>query len=572
MANQIVTIYVSDTILRTMVSDGKQILEWAEMQLEPGLIENNSIVEEEAVSEKLKQLLGIQSVKARKVYLAINGIRCLTRPVLLPKLPQEILDEAVRREAARLLPIPLEELYLSWQTIPGPEDKTNVFLTAIPRGIVDPLMKVMAQADLNPVFMDMKPLLLARMTQEETAILVDVQGTDFDIVVMMYGIPQPIRSIPFPGDSMSWEEKLPIIKDELDRTITFYNTNNPETPIENNVPVYLSGQLGDESEFSRMLSEETQRKVILIPSPIETPEGFDSSVYMANISLLQQTMASGKNSGNSLVNLNNLPAIYRPQQISTYNILKMLGVVFGLVVLAALMIMIQSTSAGIKNKQDSLASTNALLQTNQLEASRLDSSINGLNKQIESLQTIQQDFTAALGAIELQSIGMNRDIEVTMDSTPSSVRLTGVEHKDGILTISGIAPGEKTVLSYILALESTGRFAGKIKADTEILEDGSMSFTLVGSVMIESEWVSSMEVILGNLPSEIQLSSVSTDIGTLTLDGIAPDKEILLVYLNKLDSSGKFGEITISNITQLESGERDFSIVIKIGETGSTGE
>jgi Tfp pilus assembly protein PilN len=293
---------------------------------------------------------------------------------------------------------------------------------------------------------------------------------------------------------------------------------------------------------------------------------------MANISLLQQTMASGKNSGNSLVNLNNLPAIYRPQQISTYNILKMLGVVFALVVLAALMIMIQSTSAGIKNKQDSLASTNALLQTNQLEASRLDSSINGLNKQIESLQTIQQDFTAALGAIELQSIGMNRDIEVTMDSTPSSVRLTGVEHKDGILTISGIAPGEKTVLSYILALESTGRFAGKIKADTEILEDGSMSFTLVGSVMIESEWVSSMEVILGNLPSEIQLSSVSTDIGTLTLDGIAPDKEILLVYLNKLDSSGKFGEITISNITQLESGERDFSIVIKIGETGSTGE
>ena len=57
MANQIVTIYVSDTALRTMVSDGKQILEWAEMQLEPGLIENNSIVEEETVSEKLKQLL-----------------------------------------------------------------------------------------------------------------------------------------------------------------------------------------------------------------------------------------------------------------------------------------------------------------------------------------------------------------------------------------------------------------------------------------------------------------------------------------------------------------------------------
>lgn len=572
MANQIVTIYVSDTILRTMVSDGKQIQEWAEMQLESGLIENNSIIEEEAVSEKLTQLLGIQSVKARKVFLGINGVRCLTRPVLLPKLPQEILDEAVRREAARLLPIPLDELYLSWQKIPGPEDKTHVFLTAIPRGIVDPLMKVMDKTDLNPVFMDIKPLLLSRMTQEETTIIIDVQGADFDIVVMMYGIPQPIRSIPFPGEDMSWQEKLPVIKDELDRTITFYNTNNPETAIENTVPVYLSGQLGDESEFSRRLSEETQRKVILIPSPIETPEGFDSSVYMANISLLQQAISSSKNEGNSSVNLNNLPEVYRPKQISTSNILKMMGVGFALIIIAAMIILIQSTSAGIKDKQETLSSVKESLQTNQLEATKFDSQINTLNTKIEGLQSIQQDFTAALGSIELQSIGLNRDIEVTMDTTPSSVILTSVVHNEGILTISGIAPGEKTVLSYILALESTGRFAGKIKADTEILEDGSMSFTLVGSVMIESEWVSSMEVILGNLPSEIILSSVSTDIGTLTLDGIAPDEEILLVYLNKLDSSGKFGEITISNITKLETGERDFSIVIKIGETVTAGD
>ncbi|MBN2077070.1 MAG: pilus assembly protein PilM [Dehalococcoidales bacterium] len=572
MANQIVTIYVSDTILRTMVSDGKQIQEWAEMQLESGLIENNSIIEEEAVSEKLTQLLGIQSVKARKVFLGINGVRCLTRPVLLPKLPQEILDEAVRREAARLLPIPLDELYLSWQQIPGPEDKTHVFLTAIPRGIVDPLMKVMDKTDLNPVFMDIKPLLLSRMTQEETTIIIDVQGADFDIVVMMYGIPQPIRSIPFPGEDMSWQEKLPVIKDELDRTITFYNTNNPETAIENTVPVYLSGQLGDESEFSRRLSEETQRKVVLIPSPIETPEGFDSSVYMANISLLQQAISSSKNEGNSSVNLNNLPEVYRPQQISTSNILKMMGVGFALIIIAAMIILIQSTSAGIKDKQETLSSVKESLQTNQLEATKFDSQINTLNTKIEGLQSIQQDFTAALGSIELQSIGLNRDIEVTMDTTPSSVILTSVVHNEGILTISGIAPGEKTVLSYILALESTGRFAGKIKADTEILEDGSMSFTLVGSVMIESEWVSSMEVILGNLPSEIILSSVSTDIGTLTLDGIAPDEEILLVYLNKLDSSGKFGEITISNITKLETGERDFSIVIKIGETVTAGD
>ena len=569
MANQIVTIYVSDNVLRTMVSDGKHILEWAEMQLDPGLIENNSILDEETVAEKLKQLLGIQSVKARKVYLAINGVRCLTRPVVLPKLPQEILDEAVRREAARLLPIPLEELYLAWQTIPGPEDKTHVFLTAIPKGIVDPLMNVMTQAGLNPVFMDAKPLLLARTAVEENTIIVDVQGTDFDIAVMMYGIPQPIRSIPFPGGNMTWEEKLPIIKDELDRTITFYNTNNPETAIEIDVPVYLSGQLGDESEFSRRLSEETERKVVLIPSPIDSPEGFDASIYMANISLLQQAISSD-NDSTCLVSLNNLPAKYRPQHISASSIGKTLGAVFALIVLAAIIIFIQSTSANVKSKEENLASTQVLLQTNQLAASRINTELSEVNTEIEHLQTIQQDFAKALGAIELQSVGLNRDIEVTMESAPSSVKLTSVEHKERELTISGIAPGEKTVLSYILALESTGRFSGKIAADTEVLEDGTMSFTLVCS--IEHEWVVYLEVIFGNLPSEIQLSSVSTGGDIITLNGVASDEEILLVYLNKLDSSGKFGEIAISNITKLESGQRDFSIAIKIGETTDTGE
>ncbi len=572
MPKQIVTLYISDTVVRTMVTEGSQIQQWAEMQFEPGLIENNAIVDEEAVAQKIKQLLDIQAIKTRKVFVGISGIRCLTRPILLPKLPKEILDEAVRREAERLLPVPLDELYLTWQTIPGPEDKTQVFLAAIPRGTVNPLMNVITQAGFKPVFMDLKPLLLARLAGEETAIMVDVQGMDFDIIVMVNGVPQPIRSIPFPGENLSWQDKLPIIRDELDRTITFYNTNNPETAVENDVPVYVSGQLGDEAEFCRMLSQEIQRNAVSIPSQIDVPEGFDSSMYMANISLALQDTTLAKNAGNSVVNLNNLPAAYKPQPVSSTNILKALGVAAAIIVLAAVIFMVQNTTSSIASKKESLESSKALLTQNQLKVQILNKNLTDLEGQIETQETLQQNFTDALGNLELQSVGLNRDIEVTMDEAPSSVRLTSVVHNEGILTIRGVAPGEKTVLSYILALESTGRFAGKIKADTEILEDGSTAFTLVGSVMIESEWVSSMEVILGNLPSTIQLTAVSTSIGALTLDGIAPDEEILLIYLNKLDSSGKFGEITISNITKLETGERGFSIVIRIGETGETGE
>ena len=44
MAKNIVTLYVDDTSLRLMVTDGKQIKEWAELPLEPGLIKGNVVI------------------------------------------------------------------------------------------------------------------------------------------------------------------------------------------------------------------------------------------------------------------------------------------------------------------------------------------------------------------------------------------------------------------------------------------------------------------------------------------------------------------------------------------------
>ncbi len=566
MAKQIVTIYISDTAVRTMMADGTQIKEWAELQLEPGLIENNVILEEEAVAEKIKQLLDVQSIKARKVIAGISGIRCLTRPILLPRLPGEILDEAVRREAERLLPVPLDELYLSWQTIPAPEENTQVFLTAIPRRTLDPIIKVLHQVGLKPSFMDLKPLLLARVAREKTAVIVDVQEVDFDIVVMVNGVPQPIRTIPFPGPDLSWQDKLPLIRDELERTVTFYNTNNPDTAVEADVPVFASGHLGDESEFCRMLSEEVGRTVLLLPSPLENPVGFDPLAYMANIGLILQETGSGQLRGSSVVNLNALPKIYRPQPISSGNILKMLGIAAAVIILVGLVVSVQTTSASITSKQASLANTNELLQQSQSTAVELRGVVEDLETQVTDMETAQQNFTVALGDLEQLSTGVNRDIEATMANLPSSVTLTSVTHDNGILTISGIAPGEKTVLTYILNLDSTGRFSDITVTDMAGQEDGTMAFTLAGSLLVETDWVSSVEVVLGNLPSAITLTTATSAGGALTLDGNSPDEDRLMVYLEKLEASGKFDEITIVGISRTEDGGLKFTIVLTIGE------
>jgi len=274
MAKKIVTLYVDDTSLRLMVTDGKQIKEWAESPLEPGLVENTVVMKEEEFADKIKQLLKLQKVTTKKIVVAISGFHSLTRPITLPQLPKEMIAEAVEREAERVLPVPLEQLYTSWQTIPAPEEKTEVFLVAIPRETADALFKALRKAGLGASLMNLKPLLLARMATDATTIIVDVQTSEFDIVIMAEGVPQPIRTILFPSEAESWQEKLTTIKNELDRTLTFYNSNNPESPLDSSIPIFASGELADESELCQALSEEVGHPVLPLLSPLDCPEGF----------------------------------------------------------------------------------------------------------------------------------------------------------------------------------------------------------------------------------------------------------------------------------------------------------
>ncbi|MFC2011443.1 type IV pilus biogenesis protein PilM, partial [Chloroflexota bacterium] len=255
MAKKIVTLYVSDTSLRLMVTDGRQIKQWAELPLEPGVVENTVVMKEEEFADKIKQLLKVHGVTTKKIAVAISGFHSLTRPITLPQLPKDMLAEAVEREAERTLPVSLEQLYISWQTIPAPEEKTDVFLVAIPRETADALFNGLHKAGFGFSLMNLKPLLLARMVTEATAIIVDVQTTEFDIVIMTGGVPQPIRTILFPTEAVSWQEKFTTIKNELERTLTFYNSNNPENPLDSSIPISACGELADEVELCQTLSD-----------------------------------------------------------------------------------------------------------------------------------------------------------------------------------------------------------------------------------------------------------------------------------------------------------------------------
>ncbi len=566
MAKQIVTLYVDNTSLRLMVTDGKRIREWADLPLEPGLIEGNVVIKGAEVATKVRQLFKAMKLKAKKISVGLSGIHCLTRPITLPQLPKTMLDEAVNREARRVLPVPLEELYISWQTIPAPEGKVQVFITAIPRETADNLLKMLRQAGLEPSFMDVKPLLLARVVREATAVILDIQTTEFDIVIVSDGIPQPVRSIPFLNEALSWQERLTVIRSELDRTITFYNSNNPENPLDSSIPVFASGELADEPELCQALSDQLGHPVLPLSSPLECPEGLVPSRYMVNIGLALQKLLSGKEAGPLVVNLNALPVPYQPKPISLTNILVPPGAAIAIGLLAFLVILTQSASANITSVHTQLDTTEQLLQQRLSQKQELAANIAELQREITEVEASRDNFTTVLGILETQTTGINRHLDITLKSLPNTISLSSISHAENLLTVSGRAPSEAEVLSYLIKLDASGRFGEITVTNMTRIEGEGMDFTLLGSLQLEDDRFSSIEAALSNLPTTISLSSFNAANGTLTITGEAPDEDEVLSYLRDLEASGIFGELTITSMTKMEDGGMNFTLVLKAGE------
>lgn len=478
MAKKIVTLYIDDISIRLLVTDGKRIKNWADLPLEPGLVEGAVIIKEVEVANKIQELLRVRKIKARKVIVGLSGLLCLTHPLTLPQLPKAMLAEAVMREAKRTLPLPLEQLYVNWEAIPSSESKTQVFLLAVRRKTADSLLTTLNQAGLEPYFLDLKPLALARVVKEKTAIILDVQPTEFDIVLMTDGIPQPVRTMPFPSSMLSWQEKLPLIIDDLDQTIKFYNSNNPDTALAPNIPIFVSGELVNEPELRLSLSDGLGYPVLLLPSPLKYPEWLDPSRFMVNIGLALKELPSKKETGLAVANLNAMPKAHQAKPVSLTKLLTLpsTAAIIGLSV--PLVMMAQSTSADIEVLRSQLETANKLIQQEQLKKQELEQNIAQLEEKLAEAEASRDTFTTAVLSLQQLDNRVSGDLETATSNLPSTINLSKIDHNANTLTIFGQAPGETEVLSYARSLKDSGRFLEIIVATMDRTEDEGMDFTL----------------------------------------------------------------------------------------------
>lgn len=127
-----------------------------------GSIQDGAIVEPGAIANELKDMINELQTRKKFVVTAASNLAVITRTLQVPKMPAKQLEEAVRWEAERYIPFPIDEVVLdytpldSYDSVPDGE-QMDIVVGAARHETVAGVVEAIKAANLEPLIIDIKP-------------------------------------------------------------------------------------------------------------------------------------------------------------------------------------------------------------------------------------------------------------------------------------------------------------------------------------------------------------------------------------------------------------------------------
>jgi type IV pilus assembly protein PilM len=192
------------------------------------LIKNDSPQALARIVAILRQILSQAHATSEKAIAALPSFAVFTSIISLPAMSEKDLLAAVRWEAKKFVPMPLEEMILDWRVIREPAKEEppksqqptqaigtadvkkpkdmKVLLTAAPKTLVKRYVDIFKTADLQLVSLETEAFALERSligNDPSPVMIIDIGAIATDISVIVRGIPILNRSIDVGGETIT---------------------------------------------------------------------------------------------------------------------------------------------------------------------------------------------------------------------------------------------------------------------------------------------------------------------------------------------------------------------------------
>ncbi len=272
--------------LRMVTYSGKKVQSWFEAPLNPAWVRNGVISRPDEVGKVIATAMEEHKLPAKGLVSALSGTGSSGQVLNLPGVKKGKINEAVSRELKRLSPgTSSENEYIFTEMLPKKGTQQEVYALSVPKRNVNNLMDACLAAGASVRSVELAPFALLRAVSCENGIIAHAELDRIEIVIVVNSFPANFRSVAVQNGTGSDAAAQQLLS-ELPRTIDYYNRSHAESPLAEDVPVYLTGALALDPEVAMGVVDVTGREVASVEPSIEYPPEFPLAQYMAHVGLM----------------------------------------------------------------------------------------------------------------------------------------------------------------------------------------------------------------------------------------------------------------------------------------------
>jgi type IV pilus assembly protein PilM len=442
LAKRIITLDIDGETIRLLEARGRRVDRWASAPLEPGLVDNGSIPAPEALGARVRALMQSSGIKGRTVIVSLSGHYSVSRVLTVSGTSRRSRWEDIRNAVMQAMPT--GEITPAWQTLDDGKGEHQVLAVGVPRDLLAAEVQALREAHLTPGAMELKGVALARAVNRERAIIINGEPSSLDMVVVVGGIPQIMRTSAR-ADNLPVEDSAERLITTLEMTVGFYNSSHPDSPLGEDTPLFLVGQLAEDPALAERVQAGVPFPIEAFAPPLELPAHLPLARYAVNLGLALRQIPVPKDSKEGMGRLDiDLLRGVRPHWRQRAR-----GALpYGAILVALILILLLYSAA-----------SNAIGRTAELRAELL-----AVQAQVELRRTELNRVAGLKERIgEYESIIAGRGyltdrLRLLEKSAPEGVELRSFSLSRTAIAVEGTAETYALALAYTEALRGTGEF------------------------------------------------------------------------------------------------------------------
>ena len=283
---------------------GSTLKNFSTIDIEPGLIEEGSVRDPEAVSGYIRELFKSTKLKDKNVAISIGGYSVIVKKINVQTMTEDELHETIHFEAEQYIPFDISEVNLDFQILGESEhnpNQMNVLLVAAKKEMISEYINLMKMAKLHPRVIDVDAFALQNIfkfnysPEDENIALIDIGASKTSLNILKDNVSEFMRDVSLgceqindkiastvgctieeteaiklgeESDLISAEDLKEIVVSvvtdwcvEIKRALDFFYSTYPEEQISR---IVLSGGGANIKKFLELLAAETSAEVEVI--------------------------------------------------------------------------------------------------------------------------------------------------------------------------------------------------------------------------------------------------------------------------------------------------------------------